>query len=33
VPMEHLNSLHGALAAIKHTTPLYMNISAHGVGW
>jgi len=31
--MEHLNSLHGALAAIKHTTPLYMNISAHGVGW
>ena len=32
--MEHLNSLHGALAAIKHTAPpFYMNISAHGVGW
>ena len=34
VPTEHLNSLHGALAAIKHTAPpFYMNISAHGVGW
>lgn len=32
--MEHLNSLQGALAAIKHTTPpLYMISSAHGVGW